>query len=555
MILKFSGVYPWASEGSVDSDSFYRQMIQLNSKKVVSLEEYDLKNDEHVVIVIEGSHEVLELYYLPILKQFSYPFEYFYPIDLLNSAESNLLDRFISIVINGGKIQLKASKRDLADKYPPDLEGLDSIKKDDSNFRWIMDSSEDLTYIESTLQQENTKYNVISVGSTTLFKKATIAVIIASYNYGPFLAEAIESVLYQTIPPDEILITDDCSTDNTMEVSMGYTKKYPNLIKYNRNEVNLGIVKNFNKAVSLTTSDYICFLGADNRFRSDYLEKTIGILDSNDKCGIAYTDFALFGPRAKIVYDGFAEERRGPVKENFFIINFPDFNHESLSLLDAGHNFIHGSSMYKRKAFDDVGGYIEKESTPEDYNLFHRMIKKGWSAKRAPYPLLEYRQHSMDQANIKMISYAELNFYKEQYKEKNTIIEEKDKYITWLEKQVSERDEGIKWLRNQVKERDEAIEWLKNQMKEKDSEIRSLQEQLEELEGKKEIYEGEIEEKNKMLETLHCKKQRIYELESVIAEKNNTIERMQHNLNKLISQVEVKVALKIRNLFRDNKRM
>ena len=105
---------------------------------------------------------------------------------------------------------------------------------------------------------------------------------------------------------DEIIIADDCSTDNTMEIGQEYEKRYPRLIKFFRNEHNLGIVKNFNKAVSMATGDYICFLGADNRFRSDYIEKTAEILDSDDHIAIAYTDFALFGPRAKIVYAKFS---------------------------------------------------------------------------------------------------------------------------------------------------------------------------------------------------------------------------------------------------------
>ena len=57
-------------------------------------------------------------------------------------------------------------------------------------------------------------------------------------------------------------------------------------------------MKNFNKAVTMAKGDYICILGADNRFRSDYIEKTAEVLDSDDRIAIAYTDFAMFGPRA-----------------------------------------------------------------------------------------------------------------------------------------------------------------------------------------------------------------------------------------------------------------
>src|SRR5690606_8670434 len=100
-----------------------------------------------------------------------------------------------------------------------------------------------------------------------------IACIIASYNYGDFLIEAIDSVLKQTILPDEILISDDCSDDETQIIAEDYAKRYPKLIRYNRNEYNMGVVDHFNKAIALTTSDYVFFLGADNRILSNYVEE------------------------------------------------------------------------------------------------------------------------------------------------------------------------------------------------------------------------------------------------------------------------------------------
>ena len=73
--------------------------------------------------------------------------------------------------------------------------------------------------------------NRVTVTNETTFKKGSISVIIASYNYGAYMIEAIESVLRQTRPVDEILIADDCSTDNTMEIGQEYEKRYPKLIQ------------------------------------------------------------------------------------------------------------------------------------------------------------------------------------------------------------------------------------------------------------------------------------------------------------------------------------
>lgn len=266
------------------------------------------------------------------------------------------------------------------------------------------------------------KLNRIMVTNKTSFKKASIGVIIPSYNYGQFLIEAAESVLRQTRPPDEILISDDCSSDNTEEIGRFYQEKYPHLIRYTRNSKNLGIVKHFNKAVSLIKSDYICFLGADNRFRTDYIEKTAEALDSDDKIAIAYTDCAHFGSRASIIYSSIPESRKGGVIDGIYFISVrPDYSLKVAQEMKHT-NIMHGSSMYKRKAFKEVGGY--KEGAFEDHNLFYRMIEKRWLAKRIPLPVLQYRQHSIDQTNIRVQSVQELNFYRSQYQQLRSAQEE-----------------------------------------------------------------------------------------------------------------------------------
>jgi len=432
----------------VDVGNFYRQMCELKCKNVVCLDEYEINNPNQVVITFDGVYKNILEYATPILEDFGYLFELFVTGDYIGKvnsfdtveprAEFASIEELSELVNCGGRLQwhsrthqnlknitdLKVIRHELS--IPEELRKIDK-----EGFKWFAYPHGDFNeiLIQETKKQFNGgiscvqgndydlfKLNRITVTNEISFRKGSIAVIIASYNYGPFLVEAIESVLRQIRPADEILIADDHSTDNTEEIALVYVKKYPNLIKYMRNESNLGIVRNFNKAVSLTQSDYICFLGADNRFRSDYIEKTAEILDYDDNIGIAYSDFALFGTLARIFYSRFPEERKGGVKEDYYyIIDFPDFNEESKKELLEKGNFIHGSSMYRRRAFEDAGGYKEEKGDPEDYNLFRRIIKTGWNAKKVPVPILEYRQHSKDQINTKLGSYQELNFYKEQF--------------------------------------------------------------------------------------------------------------------------------------------
>ncbi len=443
MILMYHKVHPETpTKWWVSVDAFWRQMEQLRRYHVVFLDAYDPEDPKQVCITFDGVYENVYQFAVPILKKFGYPFELFITSSMI--GRSNEFDqkeeppaRFASreqlakCVEAGGRLQwhtvthpdctmLDAAALDYELNVPAELRELDP-----RGFGWFAYPygkhneavvSEVRRRFRGALScvagNDTDRYqlNRREVTSETRFASSSVSLIIANYNYGHFAAEAIESALHQTVPPDEILFIDDCSVDNSMEVAARYKEK----IRIVRNEKNLGIVANFNKAVSLTSGEYICFLGADNRLRSDYIEKCKLALDMHPEAAIAYTDVALFGPRAEVLAHKVGAT---PVEgtAEVFLWRFVDFTEETRRTL-AQNNFIHGSSMYRRKAFEHVGGYRESNG-PEDHHLFVRMVNAGWSAVHCKEFLLEYRQHSGDQANTRLNAGLEMAYWKSQYKQ------------------------------------------------------------------------------------------------------------------------------------------
>jgi len=434
----------------VTVNDFYRQMSELQTKQVVYLDDYDYKNENQVVITFDGVYKNILEFALPILKHFNYPFELFVTSDYISldnefdkvepQATFASTEELKELVKNGGRLQWHTrSHPNLQNEYntakitkelkvPDDLLILDK-----NGFRWfaypygnynevvVNEVNKIFTGAVSCNQgNEYDKYilNRKTVVNNTKLRKEKIACIIASYNYGQYLIEAIESVLRQTIVPDEILITDDNSIDDTRFIGESYAIKYPDLIRYNKNEQTLGIVNHFNKAVAMTNSEFVMILGADNRLVSNYIEECIREMESNAAIGIAYTDFVLFGNRAKIVFSKNFNEEGIIVDNDCYKIIFPEFESpvEMLQFLEK-RNFIHGSSMFKREAFDKVSGY-QKTEYPEDHNFFTRIIKAGYKAKKAKKAILEYRQHSIEQANNLVYLYNQLNLYKSLHTEK-----------------------------------------------------------------------------------------------------------------------------------------
>lgn len=98
-----------------------------------------------------------------------------------------------------------------------------------------------------------------------------------AYNRSQYIAEAIESVLNTTFTDFELIITDDCSTDDTFNIAESFAQKDSRIRLY-RNNVNLGQFANRNKAASLATGRYLKYLDSDDRLNDGGLEAIMHIM-------------------------------------------------------------------------------------------------------------------------------------------------------------------------------------------------------------------------------------------------------------------------------------
>lgn len=113
-----------------------------------------------------------------------------------------------------------------------------------------------------------------------------VSVLIANYNYGQYIGEAIESVLNQTYQNFEIVICDDGSTDNSLEVIKRYAER-DSRIKYIAKE-NGGVASALNAAFAHSTGEIICLLDADDIFLPKKLELVIKKFSSSSRPGHVY---------------------------------------------------------------------------------------------------------------------------------------------------------------------------------------------------------------------------------------------------------------------------
>ena len=115
-----------------------------------------------------------------------------------------------------------------------------------------------------------------------------VSILMPTYNHEKYISQAIESALAQKTKYDwELLINDDCSTDNTRKIAQEYAEKYPEKIKLIYPETNQGLMKSYKRLLEIAQGKYIAILESDDIWISEEkLEKQISFLEENEEYGL-----------------------------------------------------------------------------------------------------------------------------------------------------------------------------------------------------------------------------------------------------------------------------
>lgn len=115
----------------------------------------------------------------------------------------------------------------------------------------------------------------------------------ATFNGAKYLQEQLDSFLWQTRLPDELVVCDDGSTDATPQILEAFRQQAPFAVRIYRNEANLGYIKNFEKALSLCMGDIIFLSDQDDVWFCDKVETMAAILAKRQDIFVLQTDMVL----------------------------------------------------------------------------------------------------------------------------------------------------------------------------------------------------------------------------------------------------------------------
>lgn len=117
-----------------------------------------------------------------------------------------------------------------------------------------------------------------------------VSVVMIAYNKEAYLDDAIRGVVRQRLNgPIELIVMDDCSTDGTAKIAMRWAAEYPHIVKYFRNEKNLGLQGNYLEGFKKCTGRFMAICDADDYWcYRKKLQTMVNYMDSNPRCAVAF---------------------------------------------------------------------------------------------------------------------------------------------------------------------------------------------------------------------------------------------------------------------------
>lgn len=184
--------------------------------------------------------------------------------------------------------------------------------------------------------------------------KALVTIICLCYNQQEFVLESLDSVINQDYKNIELIIVDDCSTDNSKSIIENWLADNPG-IPLIANKTNLGITKAFNQALQLAKGDYIIDLAADDILVPNCVRLQINAFENSHYKNLG----VVYGNAALITEKGLFHSYYFDVGSDKKAIQKRATGDIYQSILAGGNSICSVSSMIKKTVFDTLNGYDE----------------------------------------------------------------------------------------------------------------------------------------------------------------------------------------------------
>lgn len=215
-----------------------------------------------------------------------------------------------------------------------------------------------------------------------------VSVIVVSYNHSKYIRENLDSIKAQTYPNIELIVADDASKDNSVEVFEAWLSENNYSAKKNFHKQNTGFATTLNECIEMASGEYIKLIAADDFLHPESIEKCMQEFAKNDNLGFVFSD----------TY--FVDKHSNIFENNLFGRELYSLPYEELKEELMNRCFIcAATSVIFREAIIKTGKY-DPTKMVEDYERWLRIITSGYDFTLIPEKLTYYRSHGENISSI-----------------------------------------------------------------------------------------------------------------------------------------------------------
>jgi len=238
-----------------------------------------------------------------------------------------------------------------------------------------------------------------------------VSVVIVTYNSGQYVIDTLESAKNQTYKNLELIISDDCSRDDTLKVCerwINNNKERFVSTKIITVNTNTGVSANCNRGIKNTSSDWIKFMAGDDILLPNCIEDNMNYVSDHKEAKILFSYLYNFNGSFNLAKSWNKHPETFP--KNLMDISFNVIDQYQKLLLSDRITYT-PSYFFNKKAILSVGGYDEKLRMLEDYPMWLKLTKAGIRLHFMEKVTVAYRQH--ENALNNMVNFG---LFKPQYK-------------------------------------------------------------------------------------------------------------------------------------------
>jgi glycosyltransferase domain-containing protein len=227
----------------------------------------------------------------------------------------------------------------------------------------------------------------------------SVSVLLCNYNDARYLPDSLTAICNQTRLPQEVIVVDDGSTDDSMEIIRSFAQRYP-FIRVLTNETNRGLLYSINRALNEARSDFVVWAAADDLLMPTFVERNIRCLEQYPMAGMTFSHLAVFQDGADEI-TRFAEEEDDMA---FDLGTAPRFLSPEMlrDRLQWSYLWISGNTvMASRKALIQGGGFDEELRCHAAHFAFMVVaLRQGVCCIPETLALMRQRSHTYPSAGM-----------------------------------------------------------------------------------------------------------------------------------------------------------